>query len=196
MVIIILRQKERAADYVRAVKPFCRGQLLLAELFNHMLRHGVQIPCIGIFKGGQSHGIFGGKLNGFVIDHLNPLHALRSFFHKALVSHSFKGIQHQSSVIHYRAGQAAHCVLHILRRHRGSVRPCSRVVNVYDKIKIILCGDGICQHILEIQILIQLHQGKKHQPDRILINLCLINHKRIDPSKRVRNAHIYNFASL
>ena len=64
------------------------------------------------------------------------------------------------------------------------------------KVNIILSGNRIRQHPLEIQIFIQFHQGQKHQVYRMFIDLRLIHRKRIHPAQTVRDTDINDLLTL
>ena len=67
---------------------------------------------------------------------------------------------------------------------------------MHRKMNVVLRGNGIRQHRLEVQVLIQFHQGQEHQIQRILIELCLVIGKRIHPAQTVRHADINDLLTL
>ena len=174
MIHIEIRYDERSADNIGMVEPIRCGKLFLGILLDHMLGQSQQISRIAVFKGSNRHFFFGRKLYRFIVYLLNAVDALCTFLYKAVVANAFKYIIHHCSIADDRACQAKCGINHIICRNRRSVRPGCSIIDVNDKVFVIFCCDGICQHALEVQVSIQLHQRQKHQSGRIFVNLAAV----------------------
>ena len=157
-----------------------------------MLWQRVQIAGVGILKGCKRHGVFGGELDGFLVNHLNSRHAFRSLLKKAVIAHTLKSVKHQSGVGNHRARQTAEGKFHVLCRDGRTVGPYSVLVDMNYKILIILGGNTVCQHGLKVQLPVKLHKGQELEPHRIFVNPGLVYGKGIDPSQGIRHADIDN----
>ena len=139
-----------------------------------MLGKRQQIPGICADKGCKRHLAFSRKTDRLIIHLLDTLNALCTFLHETGIIDSFKYIIHHCRIVDYRTCQTQCRINYIIRRYRRTVRPYSRLIDMDDKIFIILCCDGIRQHPFKIQVCIQLHQRQKHQSCSVFIYLSAV----------------------
>ena len=115
-----------------------------------------------------------------------------SHFHKTVITNAFKDIIHHGCVGNGRTAQAQSCVYYVISCYRLAVRPDRLIVNVYQKMFLVLCGNGVCQHGLKLHIGVQLHQRKKHQSGGIFIDLHAVHQEGIQGIYCSCYSHIYN----
>ena len=179
MVFVELCHPEGPAYHIGMIEPVIRGQFRLSHALQHMLGKRHEIAPVGAVERDQGHGILGGKAHGLIIHFGDAVNMICPFLYKSVLSHALKDVIHHSGVSNHRAAQAQRCVDHVIRSHRLPVGPHRRLVNVYEKVSLILRRYAVRQHSLKLHIGIQLHQREEHQACGIFIDLHPVHEKGV-----------------
>ncbi|MNI56190.1 hypothetical protein D3C73_1111810 [compost metagenome] len=168
MVAVVFDKLEGAICYGRLLHELALVDIFRSHILQSGLRHCEQISADRILENTKCSWSLRFNSQRVVIHFCNTGNILGPFRQIAGIIKPFDhGIHVCISRSYFRISHQFKCENNIIRSNRAAIRPFSILVQINAKGLIVCRFDGICQHWLEGQILINFNQRQKHKSSNI-----------------------------